>query len=297
MERTFIPYVSIKPNYLSFYEVPEFRLRRSEKQVDNEKNLLETHHKGKISKKARQRIENAISWLLTVAERKKFFSKKHNKHFYFKVNFCTLTLASQQVHSDNEIKKTLLNQFLTEVRQKHKVRHYLWKAESQRNGNIHFHVLMDKYIHYSDIRSMWNRIQDKLGYIERYADKTGDFEPPSTEIKSIKHVKNLPRYLAKYCTKESEHRSIQGKQWGLSYSLSHLKAAITVPTNQMMSELKEIANKYYKRVVKYDYSKCIYVPVHRWKKLLSGELYQLFQKYYNDVINPPPEFCPLPLRC
>jgi len=286
--KVLIPYVSIRPNYLTFYERPEFSYTLSDAQIRNSVNLEDRKHKGKISIKARKRIEQAISWLLETTPRKRFFSKARNKHFYFKVNFITLTLASKQVHSDNTIKKELLNQFLTEIRTQFKVKNYLWRAEAQKNGNIHFHILADKYIHYTEVRAKWNRIQEKLGYIERYTDQTGKTDPPSTEIKSIKHVKNLPRYLSKYCTKESVYRKIEGKQWGLSHSLSKLKSAVIVPSFAMLDELKEIRNIFFDKFKEYDYASCIYVPVKKWKMVINGLLYDQFFKYFESVVNPVP---------
>jgi len=292
-EITYIPHISIKPNYISAYDLPEIRLRRSTRQIENQVNLSETDHKGKISIKARRRIETAISWLLHTTERKRFYSARHKKHFYFKINFCTLTLASKQVHDDNTIKKVLLNQFLTEVRQKYGVKYYLWRAEPQKNKNIHFHIVMDKYIHYSEVRKMWIRIQDKLGYVERYTDQSGDIEPPCSEIKSVKKVKDLASYLAKYCVKESKIRKIQGKQWGLSYALSHLKSAVTVPTRAMQDEFLRLSKKFKHRLVKYDYATCLYIPVRQWSKYISNELYMLFKNYTEQVINAPPKLTPI----
>ncbi|MCS7020181.1 MAG: hypothetical protein RMJ87_14205, partial [Cytophagales bacterium] len=78
----------------------------------------------------------------------------------------TLTLSSEQKHDDRTIKKVLLNHFLTELRENHNVEHYYWVAETQENGNIHFHVLIDVYIDKQKLSSIWNRIQAKLGYTE-----------------------------------------------------------------------------------------------------------------------------------
>ncbi len=33
----------------------------------------------------------------------------------------------------------MLNRFLEKIRYQYNVKSYLWKAESQKNGNIHFH--------------------------------------------------------------------------------------------------------------------------------------------------------------
>jgi len=278
-EKVLVPYISIRPNCLTYYERLPNPCSRSLAQIKSELNLKTTSHNGKMSVKAKIRIENAINWMLATVPRKRFFSKRHNKHFYFKVNFITLTLASKQMHDDNTIKKELLNQFLTEIRQQFKVKKYLWRAEPQRNGNIHFHILTDQYIHYKEIQTKWNRIQDKLGYVKRYTAQSGKIDPPSTEVKSIKHVKNLAKYLSKYCTKENKERPIQGKQWGLSQNLSKFQRAVTIPCIAMVDELRELRNVFFQHYKQYDYCCCLYVHVNKWKKVIKGLLYNEFLDY------------------
>lgn len=230
-----IPYVSINPSRLCYYTRCEnYTGGRSRKQTQSFGNLAENDHYGIISSKARNRIKTAIDWMIYLARDKKHFSAKSGKHFKFKLSFVTLTLASTQIHTDKEIKEQLLNHFLVIARQKWKVNRYLWRAESQKNGNIHFHVLTDKFIPWQELREIWNRIQNKLGYIDRYAIKqreyhnggfhlnkkllrswnfsrqykaykTGILEgwqnPNSTDIHSINRINNLSAYLSKYCAK------------------------------------------------------------------------------------------------
>lgn len=84
--------------------------------------------------------------------------------------FVTLTLASEQLHDDNFIKKNLLWRFIQEMQRKESVKFYFWRAEPQANGQIHFHILLDKYIHWSKIRKVWNLILKDNGYIDKYRE-------------------------------------------------------------------------------------------------------------------------------
>lgn len=280
--RVNIPYISIRPNYISLYWQPDIRVRRTTRQLSNETNLINPAHNGKISKKANRRIENAICWLLELAEYKKFYSKRHKRHFAFKVNFITLTLASRQIHGDNEIKKKLLNHFLTVMREKYGVKNYLWRAEAQKNKNIHFHIVADKFIAYWEIRDTWNQIQNKLGYVDRFFDKYGHHNPNSTDVHSIKNIRNLPRYLSKYCSKESKYRPIEGKQWGLSYSLSRIKSAITSPSYSMRKEFDWLCHKFKSHLVEYDYFAVLYISAEKWTKDFKHEMYNLYNEYLKE---------------
>ena len=201
-------------------------------------NLSKAKHTGIVSKKAVKRLYTAMDWLLLIA-RNKWAENMHNHRvFKYKLGLLTLTLPSEQKHTDNEIKHKALNNFFTQMRSKYELQNYLWKAEKQKNGNIHFHIVIDKYVEHSAIRSIWNKILDNLGYIESYranqkafhkngftprpelfkhwslksqieAYKSGQVtnwsNPSSTvDIHSLKKVRNAKAYLAKYLTKNSD---------------------------------------------------------------------------------------------
>ncbi len=170
-----VPYVSISPSRITSYWRVEPSKPRSEIQEIKNKPPKFHSHTGLISKKAKKRITNAIDWLLLLSRNKTVYNPKTKKSFKFKVSFVTLTLSSEQIHSDNKIKKDLLNQFLVEARKKWKVDKYVWRAEKQLNGNIHFHIVVDKFISYKSLVQTWNRIQNKLGYVDRYSIKQQKF--------------------------------------------------------------------------------------------------------------------------
>ncbi len=240
-----VPYVSISPSRITtFWRMEPKRFKHKEeskdlfpddsKKVNDNKPPKFKGHTGLISKKAGKRINNAIDWLLLLAQNKTVYNTNTNKKFKFKISFVTLTLSSKQIHSDNVIKKELLNHFLVEARKKWQVDKYVWRAEKQMNGNIHFHIVVDKFINYKDLLKTWNRIQNKLGYIDRYSESQKKFfkngfryrknlskswsyanqrkayylgkacgftNPNSTDIHKVFGIKNIAAYLSKYCTK------------------------------------------------------------------------------------------------
>lgn len=122
----------------------------------------------------------------------------------FQINFITLTLSSQQIHDDAEIKKMCFQPFLDILRKTYDVKYYLWRAESQENGRIHFHLCTEKFIPWRWLRTYWNRYQEKLGYVSRWEKRTGKNDPNSTDVHSIWKCKNVAGYLSKYCGKNSK---------------------------------------------------------------------------------------------
>lgn len=259
-------------------------------------------HRGEMSKRAAKRIREKVEWLCFLSKKRRVRPNTGGKSFDFRINFITLTLPSPQKHTDNEIKSKCLNQFLTELRQKFGMKNYLWKAELQGNDNIHFHLTTDIYIHHETIRTIWNRINSKLGYVQAYQDKMramsfGDYvrhrtrqgkghlsklrksyefgqktnwtQPNSTDVRSVKGVRNLANYLAKYLSKDAGKKSdcestnarlqaFTGNLWYCSTSLSRLSTYKTQPSKRTLDFADSVA-KLQKSIAKaYEYVECIY---------------------------------------
>jgi hypothetical protein len=126
---------------------------------------------GVLSRDARRKLERCCSTLFELSLARPERSLKGKVIPKFRAAFVTLTLPAPQVHTDKELKELALNQFLTELRTSNGLRNYVWKAEIQTNGNLHFHLLIDQFIDYYDLRKKWNRVIGKLGYVDRYSER------------------------------------------------------------------------------------------------------------------------------
>jgi hypothetical protein len=275
-----IPYVSIKPGFITTYEQVENRRPRTQSQILNELNLKETATEGEISQKAERRIKTAIDWLLFMALPKKAKAPKTGKEFSFKINFITLTLAAPQMHPDKVISASCLHQFLIEARQQWGLQNYVWRAEAQRNGNIHFHIVTDVFCPWSQVKRTWNRIQEKLGYVTAFQAKHGHRDPNSTDIHSVARIKNISAYLAKYCAKNSPNRKLNCKLWGLSYTLSRAKSAIDMRHSGIEDELSRMFAKFPGKAKAKEYFQCLYVHVDQW----AGKEFPIMTKLFNSYV-------------
>lgn len=221
---------SISPSSMHIYARPEGGFNHSTKHRLNTVNLEDNDHAGIISRKAAKKIELALTWLLYCSVPKTVTCNATNKKFSFRINFITLTLPAEQVHSDQVIKDVALNSFLDLIRKTHDVVNYIWRAEAQANGNIHFHLVTDKYIHYNYIRNSWNNCIEKLGYVSAFEFKFKHRNPNSTDIHSVKHVKKLTAYLSKYFSKQrsfpciGELRKIKGELVEILYGSDRYRA-------------------------------------------------------------------------
>jgi hypothetical protein len=203
---------------------------RPEQFADNK-----TH--GRISPIALRKIKKAIDYTVYLAQPKSLPDTVHGKNLKFRLNFITLTLSSQQVHTDREIKKEIFQPMLNCFRQKYKVENYIWRGEKQANGNLHFHIVTDRFIRWNDLRNDWNKFQQNLGYITRYRQNQKDWHstgfrvreemlahwdraaqlkaykdgvkcewcnPNSTDVHSLVRVSNVKNYFVKYLTKDTQ---------------------------------------------------------------------------------------------
>lgn len=226
-------------NAYSNYITPSRSLMPEKKSEIKYGHLLKSKRSacGKVSNQAKRKMLRAIDYLLLLASDKKVFDRVSGRSFTFKIAFVTLTLPANQVHTDKEIKDKCLNSLLLELKHFYKVVNYVWRAEKQKNGNIHFHLVVDKFIPYSELRNRWNRIINKLGYVDQYRVSQKEFykdgfqvrtdllktwskerqlaayhrnvkcqwnNPNSTDIHSVRKVLNLRSYFSKYLVKNDE---------------------------------------------------------------------------------------------
>lgn len=84
-----------------------------------------------------------------------------------KYSFYTVTISSKMDEKINH------NNWMKILIEKLKYRYgnfnYVWKAELQKNGNIHYHGIIDMEIDWKIIRRQWNKIQSV--YVDRYQIK------------------------------------------------------------------------------------------------------------------------------
>lgn len=234
-------------------------------QRQSEINLIDNKHEGKLSKKSITKLRNSINWLVASSKKKKVYSEKRKRHYYFKVNFVTLTLPSSvQYISDHKFKSVLLHNFINQMRYRYGLKNFVWKVETQENGNIHAHFTTDTFLPWDGVRFVWNRILIKNDLMHEYTNKhlamsfddynktynaegkhdievvrkryekgvsEGWQNPNSTDVHAVYKVKDIAAYLATYMSKKEEgRRAITGRLWSCSYSISEAnKQYISMP--------------------------------------------------------------------
>lgn len=285
-------------------------------QEQKERNAI--FYSGKITPYSKKRLKRAIQLLVATAVEKEAKNFKTGKTFKFKINFITLTLPAPQGEvSDKILKSQVLDNFIKRCRRKYGLKSYVWRAERQKNKNLHFHMISDTYIHYEKLRQDWNGCLTSLGFIESYKQKhckltLADYlklyppttkvskeqreksfqrgvatkweDPNSTDVHSIVKIKNLTQYFVKYMAKESEEGdTIEGKIWDCSANLK-IK-------NNCECLLEGIAQQTWEEVladptikVKHDnIFSMAFLNQYEFKVYVKGEMLKMYNDYLKGI--------------
>lgn len=98
---------------------------------------------------------------------------------------------------------------------------YAWVAELQKNGNIHFHILLDRFFGITWLTKIWNQSNN------------------SVDIERVKNPLHAARYMRKYITKDQESE-IQGNRYFISKKLRDSMQ----PVNDALITLRDSSGDY-----------------------------------------------------
>jgi hypothetical protein len=190
---------------------------------DYHRNPTNARYTGAISKNAQKTISKRLhGWVYSMLTAKSNNHKRKRSKRY-KPIFVTLTLPAKQQHTDKEIKSKVLELFIKRLQYHFKVKHYFWRAEVQKNGNLHFHLIFDRYLKKDSISYHWNECLENLGYVTAFEKKHGHRNPPATNVRQLYSNSANIWYLIKYVGKAHKGRKIEGALFRFSQSLRDIK--------------------------------------------------------------------------
>lgn len=168
--------------------------------------------------------------------------------------FVTLTLPSPQAHTDTEITNKVLANFFDRLRSAKLFSNYVWRAEKQKNGNIHYHILTDTFCSFTLIRNYWYLALRSLGYMQEYKQKFSKMsfqeyrnqpfnkdrdpqkvanayakgvrsqwsQPPCVSVEYCSSTEQAGAYISKYISKDEAGADniVKGRVWSCSRSVS-----------------------------------------------------------------------------
>lgn len=166
-----------------------------------------------LSSRTKNKIRNRLTYYYYLCKKKG----------YKRLTFFTLTLTSEQQHTDEQL-NIMLNTFLTRLRQL-KSFDYTWVAERQKNGNRHYHIVFNKYFRIDLLNYYWCKVLDNNGYSVKLPrpyiiddDGVVTFQKKPTKKSKflsencsnpvdcdyIYNIKTLSYYLSKYVSKSTD---------------------------------------------------------------------------------------------
>lgn len=256
------PQVQVRSDCLIYYNLPVVTPGRSAKPIRKKA------YSGKVTTGSAKRLKSAIDILLQISPTKNTYNPVTKKWFPFKLNFVTLTVSAHKNISAREGYSNLMRPFLRKL-QKEGSYSYLWKAELQERGQLHYHLVTDTFFTWQLIRSTWNNLQRKNRYLDDYAIKTGHFDANSTDVHALNGIGNVGAYLAKYLSKGNA-ATINGKTWDCSTNLKRKRFAFT-PTNQQEMYLRQLQNDKHVKVIELDH--CTIFKLKKPVHLLTSQQY------------------------
>lgn len=120
--------------------------------------------------------------------------------------------------------------FLKNMRLHYKLNQYVWVKEFQKNGNIHYHIIIDRNrVGIQYLQKTWNNV---------IANITGTFPMYNNSVRLgnnpiIRNIHSVASYLSKYISKEKNEFS--GRAWGRSDGLI-LKRSIDIDEFDYLAE-------------------------------------------------------------
>lgn len=210
-----IPHFQVRSNCLILYDLPNYPPARAHKRI------IPGQYSGNVTDGSRKRILKAVDIFLQRNPETYIWNPVSSSYHPFRLGFMTLTISDRKTRSHRET-YPLLKELIRTGRRKYGLEDYIWKAEIQARGQIHYHLTISRFWHWQSIRDEWNKLQRRAGFLEDFGLRYGHYTANSTDVHSVKDVKNLGAYICKYIAKEvskSGTQKIDGKVWDCSEKL------------------------------------------------------------------------------
>jgi hypothetical protein len=214
-----------------------------------------------------------MRWLIAASPLKQCYEKSQNAMVEYRVNMVTLTFKKNMV--DDDFARKLLGMWLDMAKHRFGLELYVWKAEAQERGAIHFHLATGVYIPYKELCFTWNRLLYRNGIRQVNSN--------STDVHAITSEKNAEAYLTDYLLNEKKgegRRPIEGRLWGCSHKISQAgKLSLHLTHEHRLAMLYDMNDLLLWNRISLPISKFMDYYVmdeHIWKSFPDCELKQLY---------------------
>lgn len=195
---------------------------------------------GRLCPGAKKRLTKAIEALVQTCREVKCFHFVNPKDGKAVSGKYTLTFVTFTIHSPKkniigrDAHKQVLEPMLRWLREDWGMDRYVWKAELQKRGQLHYHLTCNVAVPWWELRDKWNGLQARAGLLDDYYAEHGDYDANSTDVHSVYKVNDMAGYLKKSIFKSQSKnasviaemkkelqndKSIGGKVWDCSLEI------------------------------------------------------------------------------
>lgn len=295
-----VPYFKFYGRTLTVYSEYPFQQFRPARHPNSMKNLEKKKFQGNMSRATAKYLQRKIdTWISSINE---YNTQSCLKPYQYpnRPIFITLTLPSDQLHSDKEFKRLIFDVFIKWLQRQTGSHLYFWRAEPQKNGRIHFHVIHDTYIDKIILQTYWNNLLSKHGYnsVNKYKYTSG--QAPSTKIQLLDNPDITTAYILKYATKTSTGRKIEGRIWGMADDLRKIEPYSAMLSDGIQEDLLELIKSGACTHYQKEFRSVITIKDEKKTEHLLTDLYSDRRKHfmtvydylyfgYPEVLLPPPD--------
>ena len=221
---------SVAPGKASLYQLPERWIihGRSGRGSSSTPKLISAEDKARRNTgRVISRYWQAVGWLW-MRSKPEVVDLGKGRKLRHRQGFLTLTLPGVASEDHKAIKAKVLDPFFTYCRNVLGLRDYVWTAELQERGEIHFHAIVNQFLPKDKIRSAWLSACDRSGIIS----SSGGGSRPATEIEECKDWNGSRIYAGKYLSKALRSGEIVGRVWSGSHSVTGIGSVSTNEVDQ-----------------------------------------------------------------
>jgi len=200
---------------------------RAERDPDQDREQLaiarKKKYQGVLSASAEKNMVRAFDNLMTASRRKQTYNRYLKKNVPFQLAMITLTLPTDKKLSSKEMNARLLKRFLQFI-ENYSLKHhrkkllYMWKLELQERGQLHWHIILNKWIPYELIAKFWSYLLKDAGLSRDYFMKYGSYHvKPATKVESVKKntASDLRNYMLKRYLKKNADKAVTKRMYAI----------------------------------------------------------------------------------
>lgn len=181
-------------------------------QKERAQKARKTAYSGMISSGSRKRMIKATELLCQMNPGRWITNPITGRMYHHRLTFVTLTVSNAENLTAHDCYIILLSHFLQWLRRTVRVSAYIWKAELQQRGQIHYHIVVPEFVPWMQVRKKWNSLQREAGLLNDYAIKHGHFDPNSTDVHKMRNASQGAAYVLKELGKDISGKLLKFKK-------------------------------------------------------------------------------------